>query len=245
MIRLGLQKQLMYARKNRVQKCKVLASNNNGNGVLPYLTPLDNSYEDSMSFSAYCNWVMEGRLMLGRYPYVEPSRCTDLEQGKKQLEAILAQGIDTFICLQAELPSQKQLSFNGSAGFLPYAQACEDIALSMDSKRDILFVHEPIIDLSIPSQQQMTGLVDNMIQLLQNDRNIYLHCWGGRGRAGTAGACLISQLYGLSSVEALTRIQRAFDTRKDGGRSSPETDQQKNFVKEYVAGLSAVSQRCI
>ena len=40
--------------------------------------------------------------------------------------------------------------------------------------------------------------------------------WGGRGRAGTVGACLLAQLYGMSAEEALTRVQRAFDTRQDG-----------------------------
>lgn len=40
--------------------------------------------------------------------------------------------------------------------------------------------------------------------------------WGGRGRAGTVGATLLAHLYGLSADEALERVQRAFDTRKDG-----------------------------
>lgn len=42
--------------------------------------------------------------------------------------------------------------------------------------------------------------------------------WGGRGRAGLVGACLLAHLYGLPAEEALERVQRSFDTRKDGER---------------------------
>lgn len=39
----------------------------------------------------------------------------------------------------------------------------------------------------------------------------------------------------LSADEALQRVQRAFDTRKDNERRSPETDQQHQMVRDYVA----------
>lgn len=46
-----------------------------------------------------------------------------------------------------------------------------------------------------------------------------MHCWGGRGRAGTIASCFLAACYGLSADEILARIQRAFDTRQDGGES--------------------------
>jgi len=42
---------------------------------------------------------------------------------------------------------------------------------------------------------------------------LYIHCWGGRGRAGLVGACFLREAYGISADEALTRVQKAFDTR--------------------------------
>jgi hypothetical protein len=39
----------------------------------------------------------------------------------------------------------------------------------------------------------------------------------------------------LSADEALQRVQRAFDTRKDEQRRSPETDQQHQMVRDFVA----------
>lgn len=41
----------------------------------------------------------------------------------------------------------------------------------------------------------------------------------------------------LSADEALERVQRAFDTRKDNERRSPETDQQHQMVRDFVASL--------
>lgn len=40
------------------------------------LRPLDANYEAVHGFSDYSAWIIQGRLMQGRYPYVEPSRAT-------------------------------------------------------------------------------------------------------------------------------------------------------------------------
>jgi hypothetical protein len=41
----------------------------------------------------------------------------------------------------------------------------------------------------------------------------------------------------LSADEALERVQRAFDTRMDDDRRSPETEEQRQLVRTYVASL--------
>jgi protein-tyrosine phosphatase len=64
-------------------------------------------------------------------------------------------------------------------------------------------------------------------------RVLYIHCWGGRGRAGTIGAALLARVYGASSDEALNRVQAAFDTRLDNKSRSPETDLQVQLVRAY------------
>lgn len=33
------------------------------------------TYQDKVKFTPYANWLIPGHLMVGRYPYVEPSRC--------------------------------------------------------------------------------------------------------------------------------------------------------------------------
>ncbi|KIY95054.1 MAP kinase phosphatase 6 [Monoraphidium neglectum] len=85
--------------------------------------------------------------------------------------------------------------------------------------------------------QQLSELVSDLQRRLAAGDKVYLHCWGGRGRAGTVGACLLAQMYGLSADEALERVQRAFDTRRDNERLSPETDEQRQLVRAFVAQL--------
>ena len=64
-----------------------------------------------------------------------------------------------------------------------------------------------------------------------------MHCWGGRGRAGTLGACMLGDLYGIDAEEALLRIQKAFDTRGDPG-AMPRIWHQPCWWTEYIIGTS-------
>ena len=62
-------------------------------------------------------------------------------------------------------------------------------------------------------------MVEDVGQWLRAGEKIYLHCWGGRGRAGTMAACILVSLYGLTGQEALDRVQLAYDTRGEGAPS--------------------------
>lgn len=63
---------------------------------------------------------------------------------------------------------------------------------------------------------RVQGLVGDVDAWLSAGEGVYLHCWGGRGRAGTMAACVLISLYGLSSQQALKHIQAAYDTRAGG-----------------------------
>lgn len=52
------------------------------------------------AFSDFANWLIPDKLLVGRYPYVEPSRCKTYEEGEKKLQQILKAGITSFISLQ-------------------------------------------------------------------------------------------------------------------------------------------------
>jgi len=64
-----------------------------------------------------------------------------------------------------------------------------------------------------------------------------VHCWGGRGRTGLVSACLLGALYPQLDVEeALERVQSAYSLREPWrDKLSPETDEQKNQVREWFA----------
>jgi alanine transaminase len=336
--------------------------------ALPPLPPLDDDYERRVSFSPFANWLIPGALALGRYPFVEPSRCGARAQGEAQLAALMAPplrrgaaaaggaeggggsvvvpvvvvgggggggsgtngggesfipaasavnngnpglGVRTFFSLQAELPPQWLMPVGGAAGgFLPYKAAAELIRAGMagpppqealDGLRNpqldrflpprrralspqyaafarresaLAFVHCPIADLGTPEGGQLKAAVADLAGRLAaaeaarrkqqqqqqqetsggaggssttDDANeddaagaVLLHCWGGRGRAGLVGACLLVAAYGLGADEALQRVQRAFDTRRDNERRSPETDAQHAWARAFAAELGRV-----
>jgi protein-tyrosine phosphatase len=85
---------------------------------------------------------------------------------------------------------------------------------------------------------RLLGLVHDLELRVAAGECLYIHCWGGRGRAGTVGACLLASMYGIGADEALVRVQRAFDTRKDDQRRSPETDEQHAFVRSFIGSLA-------
>jgi len=227
------------------------------------------------AFSEYSNWVIPGTLMLGRYPHIEPSRCTSRKQGEEQLERLVSNGIRTFYCLQGELPPQDEMPLKGVNGFEAYKAPATLIASALSdpptfeemnglrtpyldkflppkkraykvSRRiiDLEFLHSPITDLSVPSMAQLEGLVEEISGRLEGGDVMYLHCWDGRGRAGTVGACVLGRMYGMSADEALERVQRAFSTRDDRWeegtelagaiRPSPETAEQIALVRQYL-----------
>ncbi len=110
-------------------------------------------YERKHTFGDFANWLIPGVVMLGRYPYCEPSRCTSYDKGEAQLEKIVESGITTFVSLQvsvrsvgstctangwegrarsgsspgvqAEVPAQAQMTLAGVDGFLPYKATAE------------------------------------------------------------------------------------------------------------------------
>ncbi|GMH42345.1 hypothetical protein BSKO_10264 [Bryopsis sp. KO-2023] len=239
----------------------------NGASPLPELLDVgDPEFDSTYAFASYSNWLVPGRIMLGRYPFIEPSRCRTREMGEAQLRQILEAGIGTFVCLQDEVPPQDEMRVGGENGFLPYKATVELIAAAMAGppsaaivnglrnptldkflpprrnprtaqetpKIELKFLHNPIVDLGVPSTEKLANVLEDLEARVSLGENLYIHCWGGRGRAGTVGSCLLARLYGLSGEEALNITSLAFQTRGDGVNQSPETAEQVQLVKDFV-----------
>lgn len=123
----------------------------------------------------------------------------------------------------------------------------------------IQFHHAPILDLSTPDSSSLLNLLSTLLEslILQNphgeteEKNginshggggaVYIHCWGGRGRAGLVSACLLSLIFPeLSAEKCLDWVQRGYDSRdgarfmSPGLRKSPQTATQRLFVRDFV-----------
>ena len=210
----------------------------------PLLSVTDPQLAAVHSFSRTASWLVPQLVLCGRYPGSCPSRPADADEVAARLEAIRSQSVDTFVCLQAELPPQdapwpgagvRAQSNNAidvqTAAFAPYRDA---------AGRGATFVHFGIPDRSVvASLDALDGLVTDLARRVEAGDRLYLHCWGGQGRTGLVAACLLGALYAEDALDAdgaLRRVQRYFELREPqkGGRS-PETDAQEDQVREWFA----------
>ncbi len=166
--------------------------------------PIPNSY-----------WVIPKRFLAGEYP-----GGFNRERVLQRLNACLKVGLDTYIDLTQpdELP--------------PYEPLLREQARKFNL--NIETFHLPIRDFGLPSREEMLVILDTIDDALTRGRNVYLHCWGGIGRTGTAVGCYLVR-HGLSGEEALRQLARWWedDPRRPYYPRTPETDEQVNFVRTW------------
>lgn len=98
--------------------------------------------------------------------------------------------------------------------------------------------------MKVPNLTDAVSCLSQLIILLKYNRNLYIHCWGGRGRAGTIGGLLLGCLYPeLSIKQVLNLVQTRYETRdvyediNIPKLQSPETDEQALFINEFISEL--------
>ena len=170
--------------------------------------PIPNSY-----------WVVPGCLAAGEYPGDE-----DPVQAANKLGTLLDAGIDHFV----------DLTENREYGLLPYADIVKEVARDRDLT--VCWERHPIKDRRIPrSSEQMAGILDAIDTALDDGKTVYVHCWGGVGRTGTAVGCWLVR-NGYTGDGALDRVRELFEgMEKAPYRSgSPETPEQKAYVRRWT-----------
>ena len=212
----------------------------------------------------YCNWLIPGFLIVGQYPGRTPEAWgPTLEQAEEHIRSVVVDGRVTVFCsLQSEVPAQDDdrawdrvggyvnLEYPYKAqfprSFTRYApsalRAAESLSEDRTAAPPLKFLHEPIEDLTVPESSVLLSLLLTLLNLMEEDRGaIYLHCWGGRGRAGVVGACLVSLIWPeLDSVAVLDLVQAGY-TGRAGANSmpealsrSPQTEEQRRFVSNFL-----------
>jgi protein-tyrosine phosphatase len=88
-------------------------------------------------------------------------------------------------------------------------------------------------DLSVPPLAEMVNILNTIDSAIVSGRTVYLHCWGGVGRTGTVVGCYLARhgQRGQSALDELTRLWKVM--QKATWRVSPETDEQKEFVRNW------------
>ena len=112
----------------------------------------------------------------------------------------------------------------------------------MSSGRDALpnakidFLHLPIVDGSVTSDDLVDRFCDDLIGKVLSGRRLYVHCWGGHGRTGTIIAVMLGRMYDVTTAQALARTQQLHDVRGDPQNvGSPSTPVQVAQVRRLLA----------
>ena len=168
--------------------------------------PIENSY-----------WVIPGRFRAGEHP-----ARGSVDGTKLKLRWLLGLGINYIM----------DLTEPGEAD-VDYPILIDNEAASLNIK--VIYKRSSIQDWSVPSQD-MIGEILNMIDSAHAEgKNIYIHCFGGRGRTGTVVGCYLAR-HGRTGIEALKMIQELRKDIPDDDKQSPETNKQRKMVLEWTKG---------
>jgi hypothetical protein len=163
-------------------------------------------------------WVKPGRFLAGEYP----GRPNSLHM-RQRAHALLGAGFDVFVDLTR--PDERE----------PYFPALQQKA----SRYGLTLSHQrfAIGDLGLPTVEGMVRILDAIDTALVDGRNVYLHCWAGVGRTGTAVGCYLVR-HGRSGEQALNHLARLYSTSLQSHyyRRSPETQEQVDFIRNWGRG---------
>lgn len=163
-------------------------------------------------------WVVPQKLLAGAYP-----GAAEADAHRQKIEQLLDGGVQVFLSLM----EADETNHEGKR-FTPYE--AEVLTQNPEAK----CVRFPIVDCDVPTQSEMSEILDAIDSYHENGKAVYVHCWGGVGRTGTVVACWLLRK-GLATTENVFEVlqQLRQHDRERGFRRSPETDIQWQFVREW------------
>jgi ribA/ribD-fused uncharacterized protein len=183
------------------------------------------------------NWVIPNVLLASAYPGAQ-----DPVEHRRILDDIMAAGVDCFISLQTAEEAEKFRPYDkalvGKSMFDP-PRRCR-YAWSPPYRRFILFSRLEIEDRGVTDDDEIEDLVSSVMLCIAEKKVVLVHCYGGKGRTGTALVILLAKMYGLDNTQALELTERLFAQREDKGKAAsykiPQTRAQRAQVKRVIGG---------
>jgi len=136
-----------------------------------------------------------------------------------------------------EIEYWKKLEVNTIVSFLTDEEN-EELGLEyerIDCKREGFdFIKFPIEDRQVPDSYLKTrDLVNNLVDKINQNNRILMHCRGGMGRVSIISASVLS-------IMQKTSVKQAFENiSKIRGLYVPDTDEQTAWTEEFIEKLSS------
>jgi protein-tyrosine phosphatase len=99
----------------------------------------------------------------------------------------------------------------------------------------VVYKRLPIQDWLTPSHEKMFEILETIDGALSEGKNVFLHCYGGKGRTGTVVGCYLVR-HGTPGDRALELIQKLRKDIPGKPEQSPENDRQRKMVMEWTKG---------
>ena len=173
----------------------------------------------------YSNWIIPGLFLISGAPR------------KKQYEEFKSNGFRYIVSL-IPLLQEKDLGID----YRP--EKYKDIYLQDE---DFCFVDDNTVvsrwaieDREITSDSRALDITHTIIASIERQLPVVLHCFGGKGRAGTIACLVIGIIYGISGEESMEICKRLFQHRPNKGTKMvgniiPQTKVQINQVKRILS----------
>ncbi len=168
-----------------------------------------------------CYWVAPGALLAGRMPARH-----DTESTLHLLTQIHRAGIRCYVNLQRDTERDEL-----GEPFLPYWQLLSNLSPQPCYSRF------GIPDMGVPSVHEMARILDHIDDRLADEKPVYVHCWGGKGRTGTVVCCWLIRHNFVSRDKVFEHLQRLREPARSKDAPSPETAAQRDFVLAWQSGM--------
>jgi Swiss Army Knife protein, DSP-PTPase phosphatase domain len=96
-------------------------------------------------------------------------------------------------------------------------------------------VAHPIVDFGTTTIPHMIRILDDIDAALDAGGSVYVHCWGGIGRTGTAVGCWLVR-HGLDGGDPIARIAELRRDMSEAFVASPQTSAQRLMVSAWKRG---------